>query len=500
MAPSTATRLFGHGGVYTLSRLLNQAVGIPVLAINARLLGVDGFGIISLMSTVGGFLGVLMVQGLQASWFRLRFDESDPAGIRSLETTIVWYLTASGVAVVALLTLLGEPIARRVTPGVEFMPLGLLTAVAAFANVYPSLFERKLQVEERSVAFGVFNLARTLVTAGLVVFFVAALRRGARGAIEATALGAVLAGIAALILIRPGWLREVSRPRLARSLSYGLPLVPHSLAGMTNDVIDRVLINRMLGLSATGIYSMGYRLAAMGQVVATSLNQAFGPIFIRALNGADKARAAGDDAAAADAMRQVGRLGLMTVACVACVVLALTAVAREVLMVLATPAFADSWQVVAVVGAGVVAWACYFPWSQSIFYNPARVRWMVVVTGAAALVNIGANLILIPKWGIMGAASATLASDVVLALMAYAFARKSAPVPYQRARWLSALVCVAAGLAGLWWLDATVDGLLPRLALKVAWAAAAALLTLRAANVRRDAVRQLWPGRGAATA
>jgi len=492
MNASPAARLFAHGGVYTLSRLSNLVVGVVLLPLYARQLGPDGFGVISLMTTVGAFLGLLMVQGLPASWFRLRFDEPDAAGVRSLESTIVWYLAASGLVFLAVLTLFGEPLARRVTPGIPYLPLGLLTAIAAFANAFPSLYERKLQVDERPIAFGIFNLSRTILSAGLVVLFVVALRRGARGAIEATALAAGLAAVASLGLIRPGWFRRGSKKRLSRSLTYGLPLVPHSLAGMTNDVIDRLLLNAMLGLSAVGVYSMGYRLAAMGQVVAVSLNQAYSPAFIRTVNAAETSRRDGDAATADAALRRVGRLGLLTVAGVSCVVLAICAVAREAIMVLATPAFSDSWRVVAPVGAGVVAWACYFPFSQSIFYNPRRVRWMIVVTGAAALTNIGANLMLIPKWGIMGAASATLVSDVVLALVAYRLGQSSTPIPYQRGRWFAALACVAAGLVGLWAIDARLDALWPRVLMKILWAAAAAGLTLRAAQVNPGALRQFW--------
>jgi O-antigen/teichoic acid export membrane protein len=99
---------------------------------------------------------------------------------------------------------------------------------------------------------------------------------------------------------------------------------------------------------------------------------------------------------------------------------------------------------------------------------------------------------LIPKWGIMGAASATLVSDVVLALVAYRLGQSSTPIPYQRGRWFAALACVAAGLVGLWAIDARLDALWPRVLMKILWAAAAAGLTLRAAQVNPGALRQFW--------
>lgn len=493
MASSSAVRLFFHGGIYTLSRFANVALGVVLLPLYAHHLGTDGFGTISLMATVGGFLGLLIVQGLPGAWFRLRFDEADANGVRVFETTIVWYIIASGLGIVGLISLLGEPISRLVTPGIPYLPLGLLTASAAFANAFPALYERKLQVEERPVAFGVFNLSRTIGSAALVVLFVVGLGRGARGAIEATTLAAFLNAVVSLVMIRPGSWRMVSKPRLGRSLGYGLPLVPHSLAGLINDLIDRILVNRMLGLSAVGVYSMGYRVASMGQMVATSLNQAFGPIFIRVLNDSESARRDGDTRKADAELRRVGRLGLLTVTGAGCLVLALTAIARETLLVLATPAFQDSWKVVAPVGAGVIAWACYFPFSQAILYNPARVRWLMWTTGLAALVNVGANFVLIPRMGIMGAAYATLLSDIVLALVAYVFARNSTHIPYERVRWLGTLASLALGLTGLWLMDARMEQLVLRLAAKLTWAALTALIALRLSQVDWKAVRQLWP-------
>jgi O-antigen/teichoic acid export membrane protein len=152
--------------------------------------------------------------------------------------------------------------------------------------------------------------------------------------------------------------------------------------------------------------------------------------------------------------------------------------------------------VVGVVGGGVIAWACYFPFSQAILYNPARVRWLMATTGLAALVNIGANLVLLPKIGIMGAAWATLVSDVVLAIVAYLFARKSTFVPYERGRWLGALASLGAGLTGLWVLDSMVDTIALRLAAKMIWAALTALLALRISKVSWGAVQQLASRKG----
>jgi O-antigen/teichoic acid export membrane protein len=68
-----------------------------------------------------------------------------------------------------------------------------------------------------------------------------------------------------------------------------------------------------------------------------------------------------------------------------------------------------------------------------------------VVSGAAALVNVALNIVLIPRYGMMGAAVATLVAYVALFVGMWLRGRRIYPVPYQWRRLLT-LAAVAAGL------------------------------------------------------
>ena len=47
-----------------------------------------------------------------------------------------------------------------------------------------------------------------------------------------------------------------------------------------------------------------------------------------------------------------------------------------------------------------------------------------VITGIGAAINVGVNFLLIPVWGIVGAALATLASYLVMAVAVYKITQK----------------------------------------------------------------------------
>lgn len=60
-------------------------------------------------------------------------------------------------------------------------------------------------------------------------------------------------------------------------LSFNIPLIPHYLAGIFLNQIDRIMIQKMIGLSEAGIYSLAYSASMVLNVVTTSINQSFAP-------------------------------------------------------------------------------------------------------------------------------------------------------------------------------------------------------------------------------
>jgi O-antigen/teichoic acid export membrane protein len=67
-----------------------------------------------------------------------------------------------------------------------------------------------------------------------------------------------------------------------------------------------------------------------------------------------------------------------------------------------------------------------------------------VVTGTAAAVNIGLNAVLVPKYGMEGAAAAAVVAFAVLFVFMSAHAQRIYPVPYQWRRVITALATAGA--------------------------------------------------------
>lgn len=491
MKRTLGQRMFAHGGIYALSRMINGGIGFLLIPLYAHLIGDEGYGAIELMMSLGMAVSIIFLQGLPGAWFRLRFDQPDAGQLRVFESTIVWYLIASVVIGIGILSIFGESLAKVATPGVSYYPLGFLTVISAGLITFSNLYQRKCQAEQQPIRFAVFTAMRSILIPGAIIIGVLALGRGVQGKMEADVVSAAVIATVVLIMIRPLSPRRFSVTKIRQALAYGLPLVPHRLAGLANNLIDRLLINKILDLSATGVYSMGYKLASVGFLLGVALNQAFSPLFIGTLKQAEKAQQDGDDNKVAALMHSIARGSLLMIVAVGCCMICLSAIARELLMLVTTSQFDESWTVVPVVSAGILAWVCYCPFSLSVMYDHKGVRLMPLITGLAVTINIVANMYMIPRMGIMGAAWATLISNSVMALAAMAAGRIFAPIPHLWGKWATVLSISAAGLFVLWTIDTHLENVIVRFTVKILFAAVCVGLILKSTNCKPADLKKL---------
>ena len=111
------------------------------------------------------------------------------------------------------------------------------------------------------------------------------------------------------------------------------------------------------------------------------------------------------------------------------------------------PGFHRASEAVALLAFGSAAYAGYAVLSIGVGRARAtQFNW--VISGAAAVVNVVLNVILIPPYGMMGAAVATAAAYVVLFLGMAVYAQRVYPTPYQWRR-VATLAGVAVGLTVL---------------------------------------------------
>ena len=475
MAERSQQQLFRHGGLYAASTLGSAALSLLILPVYVSVLGKRGLGQVDVLQAGTSALTLTIAQGLPAAFFRMRFEYQE-AERRAFESIVSAYIVLSGLAAVALGLLLGPWLARWLTPEIDFYPLWLLSIAIAATNVLGDVYATGLQAEARSGQFVVFTLGRRALMLGLIVLLVVQARWGVLGKVAGEALAATTIALCVLFWLRPHWsrlqLRE-ARPLLRAALAYGWPLLPHALAMQVVAVSDRFVLNHYLGLSAVGVYALGYRIASVLESVTGGLANAYRALFMASAADASQDRAQ-QDARLAD-------LELKLLAAVSFGAHALSIATRDVLALVHIDllAFAEAWQVSYIVCWGLLAHAAYAVLAAPLFYAQHATSRVAGISMAAAAVNLVGCLLFVPRVGLHAAAWATAASHICLAAGAYVLGRRVWTLPRSLPSWSMLFAWHSLVLALGWQVDVHLDTWPQRIAAKAVLVLLSALVCTR---------------------
>ena len=126
------------------------------------------------------------------------------------------------------------------------------------------------------------------------------------------------------------------------------------------------------------------------------------------------------------------------------------AVSRDVILVILTPTYLAAVPVIPLIAIGMAAQGVYL--FTSIGLNlTSQTQYYPVATFAALAVGLGAGALLMPRFGMTGAAVAFALSGVTQASVAFTFARRFYPIRYEIGRLIRVVAAGAlAAVAGVW--------------------------------------------------
>ena len=418
---SALRRLVGASAVYGLGSVLVRGLGFVLLPVYTRYLSPAEYGIVALTVTCTVVLGLLYPLGLRAAVSRTYY-ESGTAEDRKKRVGTLWIAMILSAGVMALvLDRIGPSLAAALLPDVPFDPYLRLAVWTAFLGVLGLTPLVILQAQERPHAFVLLTLWTALTTTAVTVWLVVR-GGGAQGYLQGALIGAGLAAIPYLALtigqIRPGLRMSILVPALA----FGLPLVPHALAGWVLEMSDRAILARLVPLHDVGVYSLGYQLGAAMGLLTTAFNAAWVPFLFGTLKNEGE-----------EAHPKLARLVTYYAVALCFVGLGWSLLVGHAITLIAGPDFREASRVTPWVVGGYVFAGLYLIPTNLLFWR-RQTRVIPLVTLAAGAANIGLNLWLVPHYGAIAAAWSTLATYALLLILTWRSAERLHPFPYEYRR------------------------------------------------------------------
>ena len=465
-------RLGRHSAIYGIGGLVSRVIAVLLLPVYTRYLTPSDYGQIETLLALTTVMGLILRAGITSAFFRFYFDVDDDRGRTRVLRTSFWFTMGGGTLGLLLLLALAGPVSTLLFGTGDAADLVRASGVALWATVNYEQLTALFRVEERSVAFVSASLANVFLTIGITLWLVVALEKGPLGVIVGNFSGTLIVYLVLLGYRRDQLGLEFDRGLLREMNRFGLPLVPTALFLWVTNFSDRFFLVKLADVAEAGLYSVGVRVASAMVLLLTAFRMAW-PAFAYSIKDELEAR------------RTYAYVLTYLTVITAWMALTLTLLAPWIVDVLAAESFAESADVVGPLAFSTVAYASYIVVAIGVG-RARRTQFNWVVTGAAALVNIVLNLALIPSYGMIGAAAATVAAYATMAIGMAWWSQRIYPVPYQWRRVATAaLAAVALAAAGAW-LD---GGLVAAFALTLSYPFLLVLLGFTSREERRRLTR-----------
>jgi O-antigen/teichoic acid export membrane protein len=426
-------RLMRHSGIYGIGLVVSSILGVLLLPLYTRYLTRADYGVLETLVAGTTVVALILRLGVASGFFRFYFDSSEPERRMAVVRTSFWFTMVGATSGLLAGLVLAEPISRVLFESSDRASLVRAAAVGLWVQMNYEQLASLLRVEERSVQFVIATIANIVVSVGATVLLVVAFEQGPLGVLVGNLTGTLVVYVILLASRRDQVGRGFDRELLRQMQRFGIPLLASGLALWAINLIDRFFLIKLAGEAETGLYSMGVRISSVVVIFFLAFRTAW-PAFAYSIE---------DDREA----RQTFGYVLTYLLYLGCwLSLALGLLSPWIVRVLApsNPEFWPASRPVALLSFGACAFAAYIVMAIGLS-RAKRTQFNWVVSGSAALLNIGLNVALIPPYGMMGAAVATFVAYLAMFLGMTFYAQRIYPVDYQWRRVVS-IVSVSAAL------------------------------------------------------
>ena len=191
-------------------------------------------------------------------------------------------------------------------------------------------------------------------------------------------------------------------------MKLSVPLIGYAFAAQILSVSDRMMISKMVGNDAVGIYSTLYTVSTISLLVWSAINSSFIPYLYQNIGKKEN---------------KIKELSLALMGSYAIIAVMLTFLAPEIVKILATKEYYEAIYIMPPIAAGVFLTSVSNMYSNLLIYHK-KTNYIMYSSMIAAIINLILNYICINIFGYMAAAYTTLVAYIVLAGAQVIFARK----------------------------------------------------------------------------
>jgi O-antigen/teichoic acid export membrane protein len=427
-------RLGTETAIYGISTIIGRFFNFLLVPFYTNVLAPGDYGIVAYVYSLIAFINVIYSYGMESSYFKYSSTLEIGTAKQNFSTPFI-SLFGTSVIFSIVLAFLASPIARMINVPIDYESILLYTVgILAFDAIAIIPFAA-LRMEHKAKLFATIKFLNIVVNVGMNLILLLVFRMGVIGVFISGLAASVLTVVMLLPTIFRYLTKEFNLPLWKALMKFGLPYIPSGIAAMAIQVIDRPILRALTDDATVGIYQANYRLGIFMMLIVSMYDYAWRPFYF-------------STAKEANAKEIFARVLTYLVLFMSAIFLVLTFFIGDIAKIsifgrhIIGQSYWGGLNIVPVVLLGYLFLGISTNLSAGIFIEK-KTKYSPLVTGVGAVVNVAANFLLIPPFGMLGAAWATFIAYFAMALTMYFVVQRIYLVSYEFSR----LFKVAGSLA-----------------------------------------------------
>ena len=421
--------------IYGLGDFAFRFIGYASFLIYARIVHPEQFGILALVVTLGGIVGMFQELGLNNATQRFYLDPSLPEVKRprlvstALMILLVWSVTL-GLGGLLLLYFFGDALTTRYGIAWAYVSLTLLSSIPSQLLMFS---QNMLRVYFSPWKFAFLSFYKNVVSVSFSLLFILGFGSGLVGFFLGECCALILSIPLSLFFLRKDLHWEFDKALAADLLRYGYPFIFAGMGYWLFVSMDKWMLSEFSNNTEVGLYSVASRFAMIVLFVNEIFGRAWAPYALKLYAQGDQYR------------ETYGRVFSYWFFLMTLLGVSISVFSSEILR-LSTPE--TYWSSAAPMSVLVIGFV-FSSTSQITALGISLEKKTHLFSKAAwgtAIMNFGLNLLLIPRWGALGAALATLISYGALSSYYLYWTQRIHPIPLESKK---LVVCALMNLLAL---------------------------------------------------
>jgi len=428
---STLKRFFRDTIIYGIAAVLPRAINVILVKLHTDTLVSERYAESTIYFVYAAYFNALLTYGMETAFFRFFTKEKEKGKVIS---TAFLSLLMTTLLFMFVTFMFSESLAQYLGFS-SALPLKILILVTTFDTlvVIPYAF---LRVTNRPIKFAFFKVLNVVIFALFNLFFLlyvpnalthenylpAFIREhfNEHPLVLYIFVANFLASLVTFILLLPIVFKfnvTFDKKILKRMLVYGIPIMVSSLAYVTNENLDKLLLSNYLGKEQMGIYAACYKLGVFMSLYIMAFKMGAEPFFF---NQAKEKNAKQTYARILNWFIVFGALFMIIV---------VGFIDQFAQLLLGKSTYFQALGIVPIILLANLFLGIYY--NLSVWFKVTdKTRYGMYFSILGALITIGLNVLYIPIIGYMASAWATLVTYLFIAMLSYFYGKKYYNIPY----------------------------------------------------------------------